>query len=69
MSEEGHLNRYKNKQTSPLTAYPDLPPPSYEEAQGLPSMRMEDDKEHTMGNWDYNPIYPYYGYLHIILLV
>jgi hypothetical protein len=24
-------------------------------------MRMEDDNEHTMGNWDYKPIYPYYG--------
>ena len=47
--------------TDPFSAYPDLPPPSYEEAQGLPSMRMEDDNEHTMGNWDYKPIYPYYG--------
>ena len=47
--------------SGPFSAYPDLPPPTYEEAQGLPNMRMEDDNEHTMGNWDYKPIYPYYG--------
>jgi len=45
----------------PFSAYPDLPLPTYEEAIGLPNMRMEDDNEHTMGNWDFKPIYPYYG--------
>ena len=48
--------------------YPDLPLPTYEEAVDMPSgdqtrptMRMEDDNEHTTGNWDFKPIYPYYG--------
>ena len=52
-----------NDLPSPFSAYPDLPPPTYEEATGadLPSLRMEDDNEHATGNWDYKPIYPYYG--------
>ena len=44
--------------TGPFSLYPDLPPPTYEEAQNLPGIRMEDDNEHTTGNWDYKPIYP-----------
>ena len=38
--------------TGPFSAFPGLPPPTYEEAKDLPSMRMEDDNEHTMSNWD-----------------
>jgi len=45
---------------TPFSLYPDLPPPTYEEARNLPSIRMEDDSEHATGNWDFKPIYPYY---------
>ena len=48
--------------------YPDLPLPTYEEAldmpsgdQDAPTMRVEADNEHITGNWDFKPIYPYYG--------
>lgn len=48
--------------------YPDLPPPSYQEAKDMPAgdqskatMRMDTDNEHATGNWDFKPIYPYYG--------
>ena len=47
--------------TGPFSLYPDLPPPTYEEARNLPGIRMEDDNENTTGNWDFKPIYPYYG--------
>ena len=45
--------------------YPDLPPPSYQEAKDMPAgedqPRMDSDNEHATGNWDFKPIYPYYG--------
>lgn len=47
--------------TGPFSAYPDLPPPTYEEAKLLPSIERDNVEEHATGNWDFRPIYPYYG--------
>ena len=39
--------------------------PSYQEAKDMPAgedqPRMDSDNEHATGNWDFKPIYPYYG--------
>jgi len=45
-----------------FSQYPELPPPTYEEATAddFPGLRTEDDNEHAEGNWDYRPQYPSY---------
>jgi len=46
---------------SAFAAYPDLPPPTYEQARNLPSLTKDDSTEkHTQGNWNFKPSYPYY---------
>ena len=46
---------------SAFAAYPDLPPPTYEQARNLPSLTKDDTTEkYTQGNWNFKPSYPYY---------
>ena len=46
---------------SAFGAYPDLPPPTYQQAKNLPSLTKDDsDEKYTTGNWNFKPSYPYY---------
>jgi hypothetical protein len=62
------LSRNKD-QNKDENLYPDLSPPNYQEAKDIEAvedgpkrtMRMDTDNEHATGNWDFKPIYPYYG--------
>ncbi|KAK7473577.1 hypothetical protein BaRGS_00035180 [Batillaria attramentaria] len=50
---------------APPTNIPNLPPPSYSESVfGKVNVKDEDDSDHTRGNLDYAPVYPYYDWGH-----
>jgi len=47
----------------PFSLYPELPPPTYQEAtvgEDIPHLKSDEENEHVGGNWDYKPQYPLY---------
>ncbi|XP_076472508.1 arrestin domain-containing protein 3-like [Babylonia areolata] len=49
----------------PPGSVPDMPPPSYNECVfGKVNIKDDEDNDHTRGNMDYAPVYPYYDWGH-----